>query len=564
MLANTEKLKILGGVVAGATLGSLAFIYRGPFMEIWKQDIQTYLVQSNDGATSKLKDGYFCKFDQQTDNWCEILKLDFEDKKYISAQELISAESEFDDVLIKDDFYKLKINKNKIKTDFINGKTEIQIVNNLNQDLTTLKIISLIKEETINEPEEKWGDHKLLVRANKSVFSEFQLTLNNCSIGESFKEDIDCKIYEFLVSPSNKNDLDFSKIKLVTDVRRIQAGRYYILDFSATKSSSIKAKLNKQKNINAISAKYSHTGYKDNRELQSIFNFVAKMIAHIEKNEERFFLNKALILKNNFIKNKNHPTYIIASSDSLVTSDLLSNEKNYKCSIKNDSSCTLIEITDKEKTLLQLTNAETLVTSNSDKPATQKYFKVITSNEIVADIMKWDGTEKIKVVDVNDFSKEYKKLTPLFFVEDGMLSKGKTNSSIVNEVIKKDENLIASVKSWNKYKCKLQDENTAKNCDIYKFTEKLNVENITSFLTTNIEKVSKKEDWDNKNFYAINVKGNKIIDFLKLKLNQKNKAKNLEILVDNVVIATAKISIPLPNLPSQFDSNNLSKSLLLF
>lgn len=563
MLQNSFIFRASASFLSLAGIGATSYRYRGILSDFWNKNQKTYLVQASEDSSKMLTGNYSCLLEQEKDDKCHLLKLNFKKEQHISFKEISSSNEKINEEIKKDVFYKLVINKHKIKKEFKNGETKILINDDKNQKITTLKIVWLIESNKQHGPEKEWGDQKLLVKANTSVFSTTTVTPNKCLIGEtSSTEEITCSIYSFNDVPSNKNSLDFSKIKKITDLNKVQAGRYYVIDFSAETDQTKKSKLNELKNIATISVKDATTK-------KTSFNFVSKIIAHIDSSRpETPTKNHALIHRENFIKNENHSTYIIVKSGTTAGSDgFSSNTGSYKCTVgenenkRTDDNCAIIELSDQENTLSKITNSTNLTQAKTLKGSDQKYFKIIANNDIINEIKTWDGTKKIKIVSAGSNQEtEYKQLDVLFFVEGNKVKKGKTSFSIVNEVTKKTETELNGISVWNTYKCKLHGDKTANDCDVYKFDKQLNSKNIVASLNSTISKVNAKEDWKNNHHYFIDWKTKKI-DFANL------TKKNAEIIVEvsniNKIVATAKINFPLTNLNTTFEANNLASSRLL-
>lgn len=536
-------------------IGATGFIYKDKIWDYFDQELKTYLVQAKTISTNKLDKYYFCETDDEVDEKCFVSLLSFNSQNFLLSKELLKPTERLTSTLEENSFYKLTIDKNKIKDDdFLNGKTTITIKNLSKEVIGVLKIITLISEETVKEEsKEFWGDSKILVQANKSVSSTINTQLSKCVIGNE-KEEISCNIYEFNNSQSNKNIIDFSKIKKVDDWKIIQSGRYYIIDFSESETSQ-KNKLNDINKIKIIAAK-------DTTEEKTNFSLISKIIAHIDE-EQNSNKNKAIILKNNFQNNDNHSTFMVAKSESNSTNNGISYlPKNYKCAFsegkkeKNDDNCSLSELNDNEKTLLEIKN------SNNTKTTGTKWYKVVANNEIIDAITLWDGSKKIKVKsNVSNSTQEYKKLEPVFLVEKETLIKGSTKLSIATFITPNNtETNIAEITDKQTYKCKVDSLQNSENCQIYKLFKTFNKKNVDSTIFENLSQSLKKEDWAKGSSFLVEMK-----ETTKFDVNNLNDSSHIIVFnaTNNREIARLKINSLVASLES-FDVKKIKNSLIIF
>lgn len=552
-------VKTVVGLLAIGGIGGASYFYKELLFNNNELFLQTYLIQLSSKTIDNFSEKFICEFEGQIDEKCSIFSLNFGEKTYVTNQEIFHSQINKNLSLTKDSFYKLEINKRKINKSFINKEIKIKKNNFEQEEIASFKILVNFRD-VLNK---KWNGLKMLVQAQKSVFETSAFSKCKINPNSENTEDISCKIYEFNDLPSHKNSLDFSKIKEITDLNKVQSGRYYIIDFSDVKDSLTENHLNLLNDIEIIDPRAEN----NDGTTKTFFTFIAKIISHVETEESNYSKNKALIFTDKLNIDDYHKTYIIAKGKTGSGSGAITTvPKNYQClsgNDKKDPNCELIELKDNERTLSKINFAENLENSTAIDVNSEKFFKIVVNNEIINSITKWDGTEEIKIVSSDSSNTtEYKKLTPLFFIENGKTVKGKTNLFIVNETIKSADTTFNSIDTWNSYKCELVGEASKAACDIYKFAQTPNTEDILASLTSSTTKVTQKSEWKNNDFYLINYTGTEKIDFSKL-ISKDELSINIESQTGDKSVATSNIAFTLFNSNAPFDINNSSKVLSL-
>lgn len=562
-----ELLHTLARATAVGGAGVVGYYFGRPLINMFNADYHTYLIKTDANhvnETIALNDDYFCFFStQEEDDDCRLYDLGTNDKHYIDGENIANTTEEITGTLKKVFFYKLVVNKTKIKNNFLNKEISIKRVNKNEEEKESNKNTFIAKATVISEifPNKlkkikTWNRGQILVQAKTSVFSATELKNIKCFLSDD--TEVNCKIFKFNDS-SHKHLFDFSKIKDLTNIEEIQSQQYYVLDFSGNRDGIEKNKLNIQSNIDEITIK-------DNDTAKVKLKFVSKIFGILEDVPSVTVKKQAVIFSTNFGANTNNSTYIIAQSVNNSGGNFKALPKNYKCKTssgeKFDESCSIIELTEADKTL-QLITASDKNTDNTSLKTADKYFKIIVNNQILQQLNSstWDGEQKLKIVGNGTDSTEFGELKALFLVEGNRATKGKSNFVIATA----EEEITGSISSIDEntqYQCKTIDSSSstssAANCDVYKFSiPQPNIEDIEKQINGEITKANKSDDWKQKNVFLIN------LDSQKIDHSNSSIKVSVKISSANDDIATLKINSHLFNMNKTFDSKDIS-SLLLF
>lgn len=547
MISSIPLLKgIVAITIAGGT-GIVIYKYRQQLAEFWNANYQDFLVLASENSSEDIKN-YSCTSEnkeEETDTGCEIVSLNFDDKKYIDANTVNSSNKLFTEKLQANSFYKLSINVTKFQSGIKNNETIISLKSkdsSKSSHLSKLKIISSINKW--NSSNEKLTLNKVLVKAKSSVLGR-NLTKIDCKI-KTVDKKVNCSIYKFENKPINKNVFDFSKVKKITKLNEIQADQYYWIDFSTEITN--KDKLIKN-NIDGMTIEH------DSNHKTSL-SFVSEIFTNFTNPETNSANNIAVISSDNFVPQTLNKTYLIGQTETVTphrSSSFAADQ--YKCKISNiiDNNCTIVELKNDEKTFAQINSSIGEVNAANLKTE-KKYYKIFANNEIINQITKWDATEKVEIVKSTNNNQKFGSLKIISLVEGGVLKNGKTNLVIVKA--KSIENV--SRITGHTYDCKIANFEK-KSCDIYKFVEQPSEKNIISSVSETLNKVSNVNEWKRNHFYLIDLKNANQFDLSTLKnLNQTK----ITISSSTTSVGSFAITTPLANF-SSFASADFSKLIAL-
>lgn len=518
-MPNPANLKTIGGIVAAGSVGTAGYIYRGPIFSFLYAEYQTYLVQvkTNADSTYQLKTGYLCSFTaddvEQKDDECELFNLGLSDQKYVDGNTVNKTTDKISEVLKEKNFYKLSVNIGKISEDFLNKEISLKKNDKDSGVIATLTVLSLINDKHDESSFDTWSGEKLLVKADSSVFESSALTSIKCHIPDNTNTtiEINCKIYEFNDAITDKHYFDFSKIKKLTNIETIQSGKYYVVDFSDEATATTKNK------VKSLTAKSKITIKSDTTEKVKM-SFVSKIFATLEDTPSTSTNNQGVIFSKDFGANSNNSTYIIGESVNNSGGEFNAKDKNYSCKAtsngsEKDTTCSIVELTDNDKTLKAITAASKQTDKDTLKTA-GKYFKVTANNKVIQPLTTtWDGEQKFKIINTTTDTQDFGELKALFLIESGKVTKGKSVLAVTT--FKQEGSDYASITmptTDQTYKCQIGSSGSAEDCEIYKLPVTFNTKNPYSAFTSDLQKSNDKADWVSKSSFLIHAKGSTKFD----------------------------------------------------